>query len=350
MPARVLLISPAGAEVPPFPASADLVVLHATLAGAPSALSPLVTEVDALLLYLVPGAPLGFPAVACLAAAYPGTAVLTLGQALPQEEFLALVRSGVQDHLTPEELARPELGRRILAARERQRRASGAGGAGDPAGAALDQGLDRGLDRGPGAPLPWSPSLVPAPLAVIDRHFVIQRANQAFWERLAPLVDRVEGAKCYEVVHGLDAPPPQCPHFTCLASGVMQTAEMPLPRLRGSFQIIDAPIFATPGQVVGTVHLLVDITEFKKAEEARLEEIISLRNVLEGVQKLSNFITLCANCKKVRDESGQWQMIESYIRRHTGVRFSHGLCPACSAELYPDLWDDNDHLKPFGSR
>jgi hypothetical protein len=41
---------------------------------------------------------------------------------------------------------------------------------------------------------------------------------------------------------------------------------------------------------------------------------------------------MCAWCKKVHEESGDWSRVEDYIRRFTGVDFSHGVCPDCLTE------------------
>jgi hypothetical protein len=45
---------------------------------------------------------------------------------------------------------------------------------------------------------------------------------------------------------------------------------------------------------------------------------------------LSQFIPICAWCKKVRGEGGGWQELESYVEEKTESRFTHGICPACT--------------------
>ncbi len=62
--------------------------------------------------------------------------------------------------------------------------------------------------------------------------------------------------------------------------------------------------------------------------------------MLEDITDLSglkNLIPICAHCKKIRDDEHYWDTLELYLRRHAGVDFSHGLCPACADELYPEL-------------
>jgi len=55
------------------------------------------------------------------------------------------------------------------------------------------------------------------------------------------------------------------------------------------------------------------------------------------VKKLRGYLPICASCKKIRDDQGYWNQIESYIRDHSEIEFSHGLCPDCAKKLYPDL-------------
>jgi len=86
-----------------------------------------------------------------------------------------------------------------------------------------------------------------------------------------------------------------------------------------------------PHRVVGTD---TDITQRKLAEEER--EILQERLEKALTKVLSGFINICAKCKKIHDKSGNWIQIEEYMRNHTEVELSHGLCPECIKDLYPD--------------
>jgi hypothetical protein len=44
-------------------------------------------------------------------------------------------------------------------------------------------------------------------------------------------------------------------------------------------------------------------------------------------------------CKRIRDEGGSWQKLETYIAEHSEADFSHGLCPECKQEHYGELFD-----------
>jgi len=65
--------------------------------------------------------------------------------------------------------------------------------------------------------------------------------------------------------------------------------------------------------------------------------IRELRCALETVRTLSGLIPICAGCKKIRDDKGYWQQVETYICEHTDAQFSHGMCPDCMKAMYPDM-------------
>lgn len=61
---------------------------------------------------------------------------------------------------------------------------------------------------------------------------------------------------------------------------------------------------------------------------------------LKEVKTLSGLLPICASCKKIRDDKGYWNQIESYISKHSEAKFTHGICPECTKKLYPELIKD----------
>ena len=64
------------------------------------------------------------------------------------------------------------------------------------------------------------------------------------------------------------------------------------------------------------------------AHERRLQRQI---RVLEGL------LPICAFCKSIRDQQGDWLQLEQYIQDRSEAKFSHGLCPRCVSEHYDDV-------------
>ena len=84
------------------------------------------------------------------------------------------------------------------------------------------------------------------------------------------------------------------------------------------------------------LYSLRDVTERTRFEADRAELIEELKAALATVRQLSGLLPICANCKSIRNDSGYWATVEQYLSEHTEAQFSHGICPKCCAELYPE--------------
>jgi len=65
-----------------------------------------------------------------------------------------------------------------------------------------------------------------------------------------------------------------------------------------------------------------------------------LKEAVEEIHLLRKFLPICSYCKKIRDDEGYWHRVETYIQEHSDAEFSHGICPECSKELFPNVFDD----------
>ncbi len=73
----------------------------------------------------------------------------------------------------------------------------------------------------------------------------------------------------------------------------------------------------------------------REAELARrVEEEMARTKILRGL------LPICASCKKIRDDKGYWNQIESFIHTHSEADFSHSICPECMQRLYPEYAED----------
>lgn len=84
--------------------------------------------------------------------------------------------------------------------------------------------------------------------------------------------------------------------------------------------------------------LEADIVMLRRAEEEREKLILELQSALNKVKLLSGLLPICASCKKIRDDNGYWNQIESYIKDHSEAEFSHSICPDCVKKLYPEFY------------
>ncbi|MEK6743448.1 MAG: transporter substrate-binding domain-containing protein [Nitrospirota bacterium] len=91
------------------------------------------------------------------------------------------------------------------------------------------------------------------------------------------------------------------------------------------------------GNFLGITGILRDVTERKLSEAERDKFIQQLRAALAEVRTLSGMLPICSSCKKIRDDKGYWNQIESYVSEHSGAEFTHGICPECEKKVYEEL-------------
>ena len=63
---------------------------------------------------------------------------------------------------------------------------------------------------------------------------------------------------------------------------------------------------------------------------------VEQRALSHRVKVLEGLLPVCSFCKKIRNEKGDWEKMEKYITEHSEAEFSHGLCPECLREHYPE--------------
>jgi transcriptional regulator with GAF, ATPase, and Fis domain len=119
------------------------------------------------------------------------------------------------------------------------------------------------------------------------------------------------------------------------------------------------PILMPDGKLFGTICVL----DNKQNEYSMTAEklMLNLRNLIEShleviymnqilgdknkrladylmeLQALRGMVSICSNCKSIRDTKNNWHPIEHYLIRHPEADFTHSLCPKCLNTLYPEF-------------
>ena len=89
------------------------------------------------------------------------------------------------------------------------------------------------------------------------------------------------------------------------------------------------PFLDENGNISHYSGVAIDITERRKTE-------IALQKAFDEIHTLRGIVPICANCKKIRDDQGFWSQVEEYVSKHSDAQFSHGICPECMEQLYPN--------------
>lgn len=82
--------------------------------------------------------------------------------------------------------------------------------------------------------------------------------------------------------------------------------------------------------------LLVALVSWDAAKRYELE--LRLEDAMAKV--LSGYLPICASCKSIRQESGEWLSVEVHVTSKTEALFTHSICPDCSVSLYGESFED----------
>ncbi|HME44335.1 MAG TPA: PAS domain-containing protein, partial [Syntrophorhabdales bacterium] len=104
-------------------------------------------------------------------------------------------------------------------------------------------------------------------VSIIDRDFRIIKVNKAFAQALKKAPQELLGHKCYETIHGSTEPSKSCPHNQALQSGKSVAEEFWEPHLEKYVQVSVSPLLNLKNEMIGSVHIIKDITNRKNAED-----------------------------------------------------------------------------------
>lgn len=180
-----------------------------------------------------------------------------------------------------------------------------------------------------------------------------------------------------QIFHGIeqkDLPPEEwATHYDLYLGDAitpMQKEDIPLFRAFRGEEVVDVEMVVAPkqgkkrtllasgralidnlGVRYGAIVSMHDIIESKKAEdflkkaheqlEIKVKErTIELQKALDEVKTLRGILPICSYCKKIRNDEGYYEQIEWYIHKHSGVDFSHTICPTCMKEHHPEVYEN----------
>jgi PAS domain S-box-containing protein len=108
---------------------------------------------------------------------------------------------------------------------------------------------------------------IPDMVFLISSDYVVKNINKAVCKRLQKRPEEIIGEKCYKIFHGTSSPWEECPHHRTIESKKEHVGEVEEHYLGGTFISSSSPIFNMKNELIGTVHVLRDITELKRLQE-----------------------------------------------------------------------------------
>ena len=183
---------------------------------------------------------------------------------------------------------------------------------------------------------------IPAPIYLKDAQGNYKRVNKKYEELAGVKLADIVGKNDFDIFPQPVAELFQSQDKEVIQQGIPLEFEETVPLADGIHTYITSkfPLHGKDGGISAVGGFCTDITKRKLAEDAKEELIMGLQKAQEEVNILSGLIPICATCKKIRDDNGYWNRMESYISNHSNAEFSHSICPDCAQKSYPDLYKE----------
>ena len=91
--------------------------------------------------------------------------------------------------------------------------------------------------------------------------------------------------------------------------------------------------------VASFVVLAFALSEFRREYLREKELNAKLIEAMAHIKLLRELLPICANCKKIRNDNGYWEQVETYFQENSDIAFTHSFCPECVRKLYPEVAD-----------
>ncbi|HWO37695.1 MAG TPA: PAS domain S-box protein [Candidatus Acidoferrum sp.] len=137
---------------------------------------------------------------------------------------------------------------------------------------------------------------VPDAVLIFDDQCRVRRANRAACEVFGLPFAKLIGRPCYEALHGLVQAPPTCPHEQLLTTGTAQQSDFEEPRLGKIFDATSTPLRDKEGTFLGCIHVLRDISDRNRAEQALRHSEEQLRLLLNSTAEAIYGLDCEGNC------------------------------------------------------
>ena len=134
-------------------------------------------------------------------------------------------------------------------------------------------------------------------ITIHDKDFNIIKSNKSAEKFLDLPFSKDKNAKCYKYYHRTDCPIEDCPSCDCLKTGIPANFELYEPHLKKNIEIRAMPKFDSKNNIIGTIHVVRDITE-RKQMEMKLKTM-SITDNLTGLYNRRGFFSMIEQQLKV---------------------------------------------------
>ena len=129
------------------------------------------------------------------------------------------------------------------------------------------------------------------PTLILDGNHRLIHANTATEKATGKPEKELMGKTCYEIFHNTDEPPEGCPFEKMTTSRHLETIEMKIEALGGTFLVSCTPMLDKEGRIEKVIHIATDIADRKEAEDALRRSELWLQKTFDSLEETVLVIT-----------------------------------------------------------
>jgi DNA-binding response OmpR family regulator len=150
--------------------------------------------------------------------------------------------------------------------------------------------------------------------------------------RLAILDWEMPGANGPELCRRLRLDPDRTPTYALLLTSRDSRRDLIAGLDAGADDYVVKPF--DPEELRARVHVGLRVLAL---QERLADRVAELQAALAKVKQLQGLLPICSYCKSVRTDQNYWERVEHYVAQHSGIQFSHGICPTCFDAVMSEL-------------
>ena len=121
-----------------------------------------------------------------------------------------------------------------------------------------------------------------SPAFILDNKQNILYANQATYDLDEAFTSKILNHKCYQVMHGTNSPPKDCPFTDCIDGACETHKKMLVENLGKFYNITCTPIFDKKGDIEKVIHIAQDVTDHELSRKKIVESELKYRQLFNN--------------------------------------------------------------------
>lgn len=153
-------------------------------------------------------------------------------------------------------------------------------------------------------------------IALVDQGCRILRANRVLANWMSTTTAQLIGRQCFELFHGTNSPPAECPHVCLLETREPAEGEVESERLGKTFWLKTYPLHNAEGEQVGSVNVWRDITSEKRlrAQLIQSEKMAATGRLAASIaHEINNPLQAISGCIDLAQATADPEKLKKYL-------------------------------------